>query len=141
MALHSRVVSRGSSFRGGAVAEFNTDGTFVRQIASNKKAGNLHSPWGVALAPAGFGKFSNHLLVGNFSSGRIDAYSIKGRFKAQLATTTVKPITIPGLWTLDFGDSLKAGPTTDLLFTAGIDRESHGLFGTLQFVTPAKRSS
>src|SRR4051812_41519913 len=110
----------GSSFKGGPVAEFNADGTFVRQIASNKRGRNLQSPWGVALAPADFGKFSNDLLVGNFSSGRIDAYTLKRRFKRQLASTAKKPITIPGLWTLDFGNGLKARPTTDLLFTAGI---------------------
>jgi uncharacterized protein (TIGR03118 family) len=132
------VTYRGSNFRGGAVAEFNTDGTFVRQIASNKSAGNLQSPWGVALAPSGFGKFSNDLLVGNFSSGRIDAYSLKGKFAAQLATTAKKPITIPGLWTLAFGDGLQAGPTRSLLFTAGIDGQAHGLFGTLQAVTVLK---
>ena len=107
----------------------------MKQIASNKKAGNLQSPWGVALAPSSFGKFSNDLLVGNFSSGRIDAYSPKGTFKGQLATTAKKPITIPGLWTLAFGNGLKAGPTTSLLFTAGIDGQTHGLFGTLQAVT------
>jgi uncharacterized protein (TIGR03118 family) len=132
------VTYRGSKFQGGAVAEFNTDGTFVRQIASNKTAGNLQSPWGVAVAPAGFGKFSNDLLVGNFGSGLIDAYSAKGKFAGQLATTANKPIKIPGLWSLAFGSGLKAGPTSSLLFTAGIDGQAHGLFGTLQAVTVTK---
>jgi uncharacterized protein (TIGR03118 family) len=129
------VTYRGNNSRGGAVAEFNTNGTFVKQIASNKKQGNLQSPWGVALAPSNFGKFSNDLLVGNFASGRIDAYTAKGRFAGQLATTAKKPITIPGLWSLAFGDGLKAGPTNTLLFTAGIDHQTHGLLGTLQAVT------
>ena len=124
-----------NSSRGGAVAEFNTDGTFVKQIASNTKKGNLNSPWGVTVSPSGFGKFSNDLLVGNFGSGRIDAYTMKGRFLGQLANTAKKPITIPGLWTLAFGDGLKAGPTTSLLFTAGIDNQTHGLFGALQSVS------
>jgi len=132
------VTYRGPRFKGGAVAEFNTDGTFVKQIASNKKGGNLQSPWGVALAPSSFGTFSNDLLVGNFSSGRIDAYSSKGKFKGQLDNTAKKPITIPGLWSLAFGNGLKAGPTSSLLFTAGIDGESHGLFGTFTFVTLVK---
>jgi uncharacterized protein (TIGR03118 family) len=123
---------------GGAVAEFNTDGTFVRQIASNTKKGNLDAPWGVALAPSGFGKFRNDLLVGNLDSGRIDAYTVKGRFKGQLANTAGKPIKIPGLWSLAFGDGLKAGPTNSLLFTAGIDGQTHGLFGTLTAVSPKK---
>jgi uncharacterized protein (TIGR03118 family) len=131
------VTYRGSHFKGGAVAEFNTDGTFVRQIAANKTAGNLQSPWGVAVAPASFGKFSNDLLVGNFSSGLIDAYRANGKFAGQLATAAKKPrpIKIPGLWSLAFGNGAKAGPTTSLLFTAGIDNEAHGLFGTLDSVT------
>jgi uncharacterized protein (TIGR03118 family) len=120
---------------GGAVAEFNTDGTFVRQIASNKKSGNLQAPWGVAVAPSDFGKFSNDLLVGNFGSGRIDAYSVKRRFVGQLTNTARKPIKIPGLWTIAFGNGLKAGPTNSLLFTAGINNQADGLFGTLQAVT------
>jgi uncharacterized protein (TIGR03118 family) len=132
------VTYRGANFKGGAVAEFNTDGTFVRQIASNKGAGNLQSPWAVTLAPSGFGKFSNDALVGNFSSGRIDAYSLKGKFAGQLATTAKKPITIPGLWSLAFGNGGKSGPTTSLLFTAGIDNQTHGILGTLQSVTVTK---
>ncbi len=42
-----------SSFyaKGGAVAEFNTDGTFVRQIAYNTPRGNLQAPWGVDPGP------------------------------------------------------------------------------------------
>jgi uncharacterized protein (TIGR03118 family) len=131
------VTYRGRS-KGGAVAEFNTNGTFVRQIASNTGNGNLQAPWGVAMAPSGFGKFSNDLLVGNFGSGLIDAYTVTGRFKGQLASTSGKPIKIPGLWALAFGNGLKAGPTNSLLFTAGIDNQTHGLFGTLQAVSPKK---
>jgi uncharacterized protein (TIGR03118 family) len=131
------VTYRGGNFKGGAVAEFNTDGTFIKQLASNKGKGNLQSPWGVALAPAGFGKFSNDLLVGNFTSGRINAYNAKGRFVEQLVTTAKKPISIPGLWSLAFGNGAasKSGPTTTLFFTAGIDSQTHGLFGSLQAVT------
>jgi uncharacterized protein (TIGR03118 family) len=46
----------------GAVAEFTTDGQLVRHIASG---GQLASPWGVTIAPQGFGDFSGALLVGN----------------------------------------------------------------------------
>ena len=132
------VTYRGNNFQGGAVAEFNTDGTFVRQIASNTTAGNLQSPWGVAVAPSGFGKFSNDLLVGNFSSGRIDAYSLKGRFVGQLATTARSRSQSPGCGVSLSGTASKAGPTSSLLFTAGIDGETHGLLGTLQAVTVTK---
>jgi uncharacterized protein (TIGR03118 family) len=132
------VTYRGPKFKGGAVAEFNTNGTFVGQVASNKTSGNLQSPWGVALAPSGFGKFSNDLIVGNFSSGLIDAYTVKGKFAGQLTTTAKKPIKIPGLWSLAVGSGLLAGPATSLVFTAGIDGQTHGLLGTFQAVTVTK---
>ena len=35
---------------------------------------DLHSPWGLTLAPGDFGAFSHHLLVGQFGSGEILAY-------------------------------------------------------------------
>jgi hypothetical protein len=35
------------------------------------------------------------------------------------------------LWGLAFGNGAAAGPTNTLLFTAGPNDESHGLFGTL----------
>jgi uncharacterized protein (TIGR03118 family) len=126
------VTYRSSTGKGGAVAEFNTDGTFVRQIASNGAGGNLQSPWGVTLAPSGFGKYSNDLLVGNFGSGKIDAYNLKGKFLAQVTTNGHKPLVIPGVWSLAFGNGQKARPTNVLFFTAGIDGESAGLFGSLQ---------
>jgi uncharacterized protein (TIGR03118 family) len=130
------VTYRGRNFRGGAVAEFNTDGTFVRQLASNGPAGKLQSPWGMTVAPSGFGKFSNDTLVGNFSNGKINAYSLKGKFLAQLTTNGRKPIVIPGLWSLAFGNGQKAGATDVLFFTAGINGQSDGLFGSLQPINP-----
>src|SRR5262249_20928679 len=71
---------------GGVVAVFNPDGTFVRELARNGPRGPLQAPWGVALAPSDFGRFSNALLVGNFGDGRINAYNPRtGRFLGQLA--------------------------------------------------------
>src|SRR6266566_3061765 len=49
-----------------AVNVFDTDGHFLKRFATG---GTLLSPWGIALAPADFGKFSNALLIGNFNSG------------------------------------------------------------------------
>src|SRR5262249_2960458 len=40
------------------------------------------------------------------------------------------PITIPGLWALQFGLGLPNSSST-VFFTAGFDDEQHGLFGTL----------
>ena len=64
---------------GGAVAEFTNGGTFVEQIAyDTTTSGYLQSPWGMDQAPESFGKFSNDILVGNFSTGQIDAYNFRG---------------------------------------------------------------
>ena len=36
------------------------------------KGGLLNSPWGIALAPDGFGNLGGDLLIGNFGDGRIN---------------------------------------------------------------------
>ncbi|MBI3757917.1 MAG: TIGR03118 family protein [Deltaproteobacteria bacterium] len=120
----------------GFVDIFDTDGNLVRRVASG---GHLNSPWGIALAPAkGFGRFSNDLLVGNFGDGQINAYRDNGgsfEFHGKLRSKG-KPITIDGLWALQFGlGGANNGPTNVLFFTAGIDDERHGLFGSLTSCT------
>ena len=113
---------------------FDMAGNFLRRVASKE---TLNSPWGLALAPAGFGKFSGDLLVGNFGDGRIHAYDPRldgqGRFqhRGPLHSTHGRPIRIEGLWALAFGNGANAGPKTTLFFTAGPFDEQHGLFGTL----------
>ncbi len=132
------VTYRGNSSlyaKGGAVAEFNTDGTFVRQVAYNTPSGKLQAPWGVTMAPASFGKFSNDLLVGNFSSGTINAYNAKGKLAGEVTSNGRKAIKISGLWALGVGNGTKAGSTSMVYFTAGINGQSDGLFGALQPVT------
>jgi uncharacterized protein (TIGR03118 family) len=96
--------------------------------------GALNSPWGLALAPAGFGRFSGDLLVGNFGDGTINAYNpFSGRFLGQLKNEDGNVIAINGLWGLRFGDGVAGSPTT-LVFTAGIADEAHGLMGTIEAV-------
>ena len=51
----------------GFVSMFGTDGSFEGRVFSR---GMLDAPWGLAWAPAGFGKFSGDLLVGNFGDRR-----------------------------------------------------------------------
>jgi hypothetical protein len=55
----------------GFVDVFSNDGRFLHRLASH---GALNAPWGVALAPAGFGPFSGG------------------------------PVVVPGLWGLMFGN-------------------------------------
>ena len=43
-----------------------------------------------------------------------------------------KPITIEGLWSIDFGNGAQAGDRDWLYFTAGPGDESHGLFGYIE---------
>lgn len=94
------------------------------------------APWGVALAPGDFGAFSHNLLVGQFGSGEIVAYDVvSGDFLGKLKDPlSDQVIAIDGLWALSFGNGGNAGPLNSLFFTAGIEDESHGLFGSL---TPA----
>jgi len=94
--------------------------------------GPLNSPWGIALAPANFGAFSNALLIGNFGNGWINAFDpATGASLGFLEDPHQAPLVIDGLWGLAFGNGHSAGRTNELFFTAGIQHEAHGLFGKL----------
>jgi uncharacterized protein (TIGR03118 family) len=113
----------------GFVDVYSTNGQLLRHLIEH---GQLNAPWGLALAPAGFGRFSGALLVGNFGNGRINAYDPQtGEFLGRLRDENNRPIEIEGLWALRFGNGITGNPTT-LLFTAGIDDEAHGLFGAIE---------
>jgi uncharacterized protein (TIGR03118 family) len=116
----------------GVVDMYGTDGTFQGRVAT---FGDLNSPWGMAMAPGNFGKFSGDLLVGNFGDGRINAFrwSAEDGWEAVgvLKGTDHRPITINGLWGLGFGNGAGSGPTNSLYFAAGPDDETHGLFGSI----------
>jgi uncharacterized protein (TIGR03118 family) len=119
----------------GFVDEYDADGTLIGRVATH---GQLNSPWGLALAPASFGRFGGDLLVGNFGDGQITAFEREsdGTFapRGQLRSVDGGVLTIDGLWALQFGKGALAnnGPTDTLFFTAGPDDESHGLFGTIR---------
>ncbi len=126
-AHHDDVKGAGNGF----VDVFDTNGTLIRRFASQ---GTLNSPWGLTLAPNGFGRFGKNLLVGNFGDGRINAFDPDtGAFRGQLQGQggSSNPITIDGLWALGFGNGGLAGPTDTLFFTAGPNEETHGLFGSI----------
>jgi uncharacterized protein (TIGR03118 family) len=124
-AKHDDVAGAGNGF----VDLFDLSGHLLRRFASN---GTLNSPWGLALAPSTFGPFAGALLVGNFGDGRINAFDPKGgAFLGQLTGANSLPITIDGLWGLSFGNNGNAGSANALFFTAGINGEANGLFGSL----------
>jgi len=117
----------------GYVDVYSTEGVLKKRLISQ---GPLNSPWGLELAPDGFGHFSDHLLVGNFGDGHINAFDLhSGDSDGALADEDGNPIFIGGLWGLDFGNGGAAGPTNTLFFTAGIGDEGHGLFGALKLDT------
>jgi uncharacterized protein (TIGR03118 family) len=113
----------------GIVAAFTPAGRLIRVFESGWW---LNAPWALAESPADFGPFSHCLLVGNFGSGQIAAYSEQtGRFLGLFEDAGGNALSIDGLWGLSFGNGGKAGSPTVLYFTAGPNGESNGLFGTL----------
>jgi uncharacterized protein (TIGR03118 family) len=122
---------RFAPFGAGAVAVFDKDGNFLRQPVAGSR---LAAPWGITLAPAGFGRFSNHLLVGNFSylHSEINAFDpTNGKFHGTIPIAVGKGNRPGGLWSLEFGVGGSNGNPDTLYFTDGINMEADGLFGAI----------
>jgi uncharacterized protein (TIGR03118 family) len=118
----------------GFVDVFSTSGVLQKRL---RWGSWFNAPWGVAQAPANFGRLSNHVLVGQFGSGKIAAFDpATGEFRGLMRATHGRPLSIEGLWALSFGNGAAAGPANTLFFTAGIDDEAHGLFGTITPLAP-----
>ncbi|MEO6915114.1 MAG: TIGR03118 family protein [Chitinophagaceae bacterium] len=126
----------------GYVSIFNTDGSFVRRLASK---GSLNSPWGVAMAPPTFvdaatnvgGTVPMAILVGNFGDGKISAFSPAGDYLGQLKVNG-QLLKIDGLWAISFPpvSAINVNPGR-LYFTAGPNKGADGLFGYIIKTTPA----
>ena len=117
----------------GFVDAYDLAGNLLARVAQH---GQLNAPWGLAMAPANFGRFSGDLLVGNFGDGQINAYQEmpNGHFehRGELRDADGKSLTIDGLWAIQFGHGTpNNGPTNTLFFAAGPDDETHGLFGAI----------
>jgi len=114
----------------GYVDAYDMNGVLVQRVAAK---GVLNAPWGVAIAPANFGKFSGMLLVGNFGDGRINAFDpVSGNSLGPLQDPSGNPITISGLWALIAGNGGNGGDSSAVYFAAGTGGQLHGLFGSLQ---------
>ena len=137
-AKHDDVAGLGNGFvdvysLNGGVASLNGGNVGPRLISQ----GNLDSPWGLAVAPNSFGAVAGDLLVGNFGNGRINVYNPNsGTFLDQLKDPDGEPIAIDGLWALKVGNGKAGGDSQTVYFTAGLDGETHGLFGSLNAVAP-----
>ena len=123
-----------SGASGGFVDEYDTAGNFIKRVASG---GALFSPWGLVIAPANFGMFSNDLLVGNFGNGEILAYDpTTDAFLGTLDGPDGQPIVNDFLWALETRTGGTGVNTNAVYFTAGIDNQQDGLFGELTVATP-----
>ncbi len=124
-AKHDDVAGVGLGF----VDEYDANGNLLRRFATR---GPLNSPWGIAMAPGGFGRFSNTVLIGNFGDGRIHSYDLEtGTLLGALRGADGHRLVIDGLWGLAFGNGVDGQPTGSLFVTSGPDGESHGIFARI----------
>lgn len=118
----------------GAVDEYSTGGRLIARIATG---GALNAPWGITIAPKGWGAATGSLLIGNFGDGHINIFARHGSHFASKATGEVrvagtgKPFAEPGLWGLLPGTQTTGGPNA-LWFAAGLNDEQNGLLGVLR---------
>jgi uncharacterized protein (TIGR03118 family) len=124
-ARHDDVAGDGNGF----VRVFTPSGKLIGHLEHGDW---LNSPWGVVWTTRDFGEFSNAILVGNFGSGRIAAFNgFTYKFLGFVKNPDDSILNIDGLWSLTFGNDATAGPANTLFFTAGINNEQDGLFGTI----------
>jgi uncharacterized protein (TIGR03118 family) len=115
----------------GYVDLYDTNGKLVLRVGPGAN-GTFNRPWGMAISPANFGKFSGDLLVGNTGSGWIGAYDLKtGGFEGFLQSNG-SDVALPGLWGLEFGNgNAESGPTNVLYFNTGGVSQTTGVFGAI----------
>jgi len=119
----------------GFVSVFDENGAFLQRLVSGSQ---LAAPWGLALAPAGFGPLGGDLLVGNFSfvASVINAFDpVTGEFRGAIPIDVGAGNTAGGLWGLMFGSGAgSGGDANTLYFLDGINGERAGLFGAVAAV-------
>jgi len=126
---HDEVLGAGLGY----VNIFDANGNFLKRFAS---AGSLNAPWGIAMAPAGFGGASGSLLIGNFGDGAINYFDpATGNRLGSISLASGKQLIIPGLWALVFGNGAANQPASELFYTAGPTNQTDGVFGSIKVVT------
>jgi uncharacterized protein (TIGR03118 family) len=125
---YANLTSTGGALPGGYVVEYDANGNFIQEITS----GPLAAPWGITIAPANFGAFSNDLLIGQFGDGQILAYNpLTDAFLGVLDDANGQPIVDHGLWALETRTVGSGDNPNAVFFTAGINGETNGLFGEI----------
>ncbi|MGA3157939.1 MAG: TIGR03118 family protein [Steroidobacteraceae bacterium] len=133
-AMHDEVTGAGLGY----VDVFDFSGNFVSRFAS---AGALNAPWGIAVVPSGFGTLGGNLLIGNFGDGHINIFSSTGTSMGALSVSNGGTVSIPGLWSLVFGNGDADKPLNTLFYTAGFADQTDGVFGTIAPTTMPSGSS
>ena len=117
---------------GGIVDAFDANGNFLQRVAANAAGGPLDAPWGLDIAPAGFGQYGGDLLVGNFGNGEINAFDPNGSgYLGTLDLGNGQPFQEDSLWGLINGNGGSGGALGTVYFAAGLANEAGGLFGAL----------
>jgi uncharacterized protein (TIGR03118 family) len=131
---YAQLLPGGTPLPGGFVNEFDAGGNFLKRIASD---GPLSAPWGIVVAPASFGSFSNNLLIGNFGNGEILAYdATTNLFLGTLNGINGDPLVNDHLWALATRAGVNGFDPNAVYFAAGINNEVNGLFGAITVITP-----
>jgi len=113
----------------GIVNTFDLQGHLMQRFAQH---GQLDSPWGITMAPAGFGPLAGTLWIGNFGNGQINAFNpATGELIDKVRNSHGQAIVIDGLWSLKVGNGGNGGLANTVYFTAGPNGEQDGLFGSL----------
>ena len=117
----------------GFVDVFDAKGALTRRLVTR---GALNAPWGIAMAPASFGRFGGALLIGNFGDGAINAYNpVSGQWLGALSDSAGKPLHLDGLWGLSFGNGVAGQATNALYYAAGPNDEKDGVYGVIRAAT------
>jgi uncharacterized protein (TIGR03118 family) len=134
-AMHDEVTGAGLGY----VDAFDFNGNFLNRFAS---AGALNAPWGIAVAPTGFGSLGGDVLIGNFGDGTVNIFTPNGTSLATsvgaLMVSNGGALAVPGMWSLAFGNGDPDKPVTTLFYTAGFADQTDGVFGS---ISPTSTSS
>ena len=119
-AKHDEVDGAGLGF----VSVFSPTGRLLHRLQWGKW---FNAPWGMTQAPSDFGVFSHDVIVGQFGSGEILAFDpVTGNYKGSLLDASNMPISINGLWGINFASGGTSGSGTTLYFAAGLNDEQDG---------------
>jgi uncharacterized protein (TIGR03118 family) len=131
-AKHDEITGAGLGY----VDIFDFSGNLISRFASG---GALNAPWGIAVAPTGFGSLAGDVLIGNFGDGTINIFTPQGTALATsvgpLLNANGQPLAFQGLWSLVFGNGDSDKPVTTLFYTAGFADQTDGVFGAITAAT------